>query len=64
MPDDSERREGIARIARELAHSGKYKDIMQVEAALIIQDHSVEVLQEPMLRAELELLLDDAQRKT
>jgi len=50
-------------MARELARSGKCKTVLEIEAALIMQGYAVEFLREPILRAELELLLDDANRK-
>ena len=62
MSDDPSHGEGMARMARELAHSGKCKDIVELEAALTKQGYSVEFLQEPILRAELELLFEDAHK--
>jgi len=56
--------DAVARLAREMAASGKCKDIMEIEAALILQGHNVTELQNPILRAELELLIDEVKRKT
>jgi len=65
MSENASRQERIAHAAREVAAEGRCKDITEIEVFLILRDFgdAAEILRDPLLRAELELLCEEASER-